>query len=748
MNNHCIRLAPPIVMFFVFIAVAAAQPVPKYDTRPPWITSPTTSSVPQPAPQPFALKRPGHYSLSDWRTLIDSAWGPGISTEQKLQTFDTYWTKVDQTWGGFPNLVINWDSLKNVYRPQVAAGVSRGRFAGILSRLTRALSEWHITAADKGIDGTMGDIWNDAEYPNNPSFHYVPAVPLLNTGVGYRTHFGAGITSLGDSLAMVYSVMPNHPLNLQPGDIILGYHGKPWKQLVHELFDAELPVLAGGPIGSTPAAVDHVIMMSVGTNWGLFDTIDVMKYPANNIVHYPTALLKSIVPPYPIATEELPVKGVPFPDIQNNSLVSWGVVEGTNTGYVYVWDWQGVPDGNTRIQFGQAIDDLMHTRHVTGLILDFRTNHGGWEHYANDGFKHLFNIDPTNNYSRAWRQPGNDHFLFTITPAYGPDFFTPTPEIFDHPLAVLTGPNCGSAGDYNAFRLRFHPMVRFFGKPTAGAYTDLDYNPYFYSNDYLCRVDPACTYSNVNNEAYMIHKAFPVDEAVWLTRDGVANGEDDVVKRAMAWMSGLSYAHGVEVNRDSIGKPGDTVVVTATVENPGNHMLAISCIVTDAQGLQVDSVILANDGLHGDGVADDTVWGAFIKSPIADGKYSVSVRTDDKTAGNFRRLPNVTSFIVSITGVKVDEIAGRLPDRFSLEQNYPNPFNPTTNFQFSIAHSQLTILKVYDLLGREVATLVNEVKQPGSYTVQFDASNHASGVYFYILHAGNFVASKKLMLLR
>ena len=55
------------------------------------------------------------------------------------------------------------------------------------------------------------------------------------------------------------------------------------------------------------------------------------------------------------------------------------------------------------------------------------------------GFKQLFNIDPTNNYSRAWRVPGNDHFLFTITPAYGPDFFTPTPELFDHPTRCPDG---------------------------------------------------------------------------------------------------------------------------------------------------------------------------------------------------------------------------------------------------------------------------------------------------------------------
>jgi hypothetical protein len=89
-----------------------------------------------------------------------------------------------------------------------------------------------------------------------------------------------------------------------------------------------------------------------------------------------------------------------------------------------------------------------------------------------------------------------------------------------------------------------------------------------------------------------------------------------------------------------------------------------------------------------------------------------------------------------------------MPTGFRLEQNYPNPFNPVTNFQFSILNSQLTILKVYDLLGREVATLVNEVKQPGTYTVQFEARGLASGVYFYRLIAGEHILQRKMLLLR
>jgi hypothetical protein len=96
----------------------------------------------------------------------------------------------------------------------------------------------------------------------------------------------------------------------------------------------------------------------------------------------------------------------------------------------------------------------------------------------------------------------------------------------------------------------------------------------------------------------------------------------------------------------------------------------------------------------------------------------------------------------------VDQTSSHIPARFALNQNYPNPFNPATNCQFSIANRQLTILKVYDVLGQEVATLVNEVKQPGTYTVQWDASGVASGVYFYRLQAGGFVQTKKLLLLR
>lgn len=89
-----------------------------------------------------------------------------------------------------------------------------------------------------------------------------------------------------------------------------------------------------------------------------------------------------------------------------------------------------------------------------------------------------------------------------------------------------------------------------------------------------------------------------------------------------------------------------------------------------------------------------------------------------------------------------------LPNKVELLQNYPNPFNPATTIKYDIVKAQDVKLVVYDILGREVATLVNAQQQPGSYEVSWDASNFASGIYFYTLTSGNFTATKKLILLK
>ena len=96
-------------------------------------------------------------------------------------------------------------------------------------------------------------------------------------------------------------------------------------------------------------------------------------------------------------------------------------------------------------------------------------------------------------------------------------------------------------------------------------------------------------------------------------------------------------------------------------------------------------------------------------------------------------------------GVNDDEVVA---NHFELDQNYPNPFNPSTRINYSVPISSFINLKVYDILGNEVAVLVNEEKPAGNYEINFDASRLNGGVYFYQLTANSFVDTKKMILLK
>ena len=100
------------------------------------------------------------------------------------------------------------------------------------------------------------------------------------------------------------------------------------------------------------------------------------------------------------------------------------------------------------------------------------------------------------------------------------------------------------------------------------------------------------------------------------------------------------------------------------------------------------------------------------------------------------------------TITQVVEEQKNIPGFYSLKQNYPNPFNPSTTIEFSISERGYVTIKIYDILGKEVSTLVNEDKQPGSYEIKFNGTNLSSGIYFYELRAGNFFDVKKFILMK
>jgi photosystem II stability/assembly factor-like uncharacterized protein len=186
------------------------------------------------------------------------------------------------------------------------------------------------------------------------------------------------------------------------------------------------------------------------------------------------------------------------------------------------------------------------------------------------------------------------------------------------------------------------------------------------------------------------------------------------------------------------------------------------------------------------GLANPTVWDLFAVPgepgnilAATDGGVFLSTNSGDMWFSVSSGLPPSTVFAVTIApddagrqylfagtagrGVwkrllsevitSVPVASSEVPTEFRLEQNYPNPFNPSTTFTFDIGHSSFVILKAYDVLGKEVATLVNDHLKPGSYQISWNAigpngTSLPSGLYFYQLRAGSFVGTKKMLLLK
>ncbi|MBK7500429.1 MAG: T9SS type A sorting domain-containing protein [Ignavibacteriales bacterium] len=138
--------------------------------------------------------------------------------------------------------------------------------------------------------------------------------------------------------------------------------------------------------------------------------------------------------------------------------------------------------------------------------------------------------------------------------------------------------------------------------------------------------------------------------------------------------------------------------------------------------------------VSGNGTTSETNGYSYSDNNLTSGKYLYRLKQIDFD-GTFEYSNEVEAII-------------NIPDKFELSQNYPNPFNPSTKIKYQITTSNPVSIKIYDVLGNEVATLVNEVQPSGNYEVTFDASLLSSGTYFYKLQAGSLVETKKMLLLK
>jgi hypothetical protein len=130
---------------------------------------------------------------------------------------------------------------------------------------------------------------------------------------------------------------------------------------------------------------------------------------------------------------------------------------------------------------------------------------------------------------------------------------------------------------------------------------------------------------------------------------------------------------------------------------------------------------------------------------------SVAISGDGKTViegGNCDNSWVGAAWVFFNPTAGISQTDASIPAKFNLEQNYPNPFNPGTKISWQLPTRSLVLLKVYDIIGNEVAALVNGEKPAGNYEVNFNASKLSSGIYFYRLQAGSFIDTKKMLLLK
>jgi hypothetical protein len=238
------------------------------------------------------------------------------------------------------------------------------------------------------------------------------------------------------------------------------------------------------------------------------------------------------------------------------------------------------------------------------------------------------------------------------------------------------------------------------------------------------------------------------------------------------WLVKLKYnpTPEIQISKDSLNLTFDDISFTSRdsliIYNTGNATLNVDTIYsTNASGFILD-IILEDTTIHSAVTWRNNYYNPFEIQPNDSAKLIFTYPLWVPKSNNIREtwldtviilnnslnnssiaIPTIIDFPL---GISTD--TNNLPLKFSLGQNFPNPFNPSTSIQYAVSSRQFVTLKVYDVLGNEIETLVNEEKQPGIYEVEFNPASGkrklTSGIYFYQLKAGSYIETKKMMLIK
>jgi len=202
----------------------------------------------------------------------------------------------------------------------------------------------------------------------------------------------------------------------------------------------------------------------------------------------------------------------------------------------------------------------------------------------------------------------------------------------------------------------------------------------------------------------------------------------------------IQSLYGYELKKSSMSPPVELTSFTASVENGYVNLMWTTAGEINNNVFEIERID-PNTTWQTIGTVDG--YGTTVNHKKYEFRNYLSDNFSEKYAYRLKQIDFDGTFNYS------DEIEVVIKQKnIRLLGNYPNPFNPTTKIKFQVTYSGLVSLKVYDVLGNEVATLVNEEKAAGNFEVEFDATNLTSGIYFYQMKAGNFIETKKMILLR
>jgi hypothetical protein len=195
---------------------------------------------------------------------------------------------------------------------------------------------------------------------------------------------------------------------------------------------------------------------------------------------------------------------------------------------------------------------------------------------------------------------------------------------------------------------------------------------------------------------------------------------------------------------DTIAQFGrGTTITTNTFTPAGSGTVTLPGGRTQQAVRLLEHQVIVSTPMYGSPSTDDEM---YVYYWCKDGTQLYFHVPDGYTTGSTSPISYETMTKTGTLGVK--ETSDIVPSKFRLDQNYPNPFNPTTNISFDVQTEQFVTVKVYSMLGEEVATLVNERLAPGSYQTRFDGNNLSSGVYLYRITAGNLTQTKSMLLVK